>query len=226
MNTLQRLTPLATTAMLAVLVGCTSAQVTSQYEGSALPKPDRVLVYNFATSPDEIQAAKSGSVSDQQRAVGQKVANSLATELVKKLIDVGLSAERASGSPPASGNNLLIEGQIVSIDQGNRTERIVIGLGAGRTDVETHVQLLMDRDGGSENLEQLDVSAKGSRKPGAAETLGVGAVAGNLVIAGAVTAGTTAVTETVGGTVEADAGRTAKKIVAELKPFFERQGWL
>ena len=70
------------------------------------------------------------------------------------------------------------------------------------------------------------MSAKGGRQFGAAETLGVGAVAGHLLISGAVTAAGQTADETMGGTVEADARRTAKNITEKLKPFFERQGWL
>ena len=54
----------------------------------------------------------------------------------------------------------------------------------------------------------------------------MGAIAGNLVVSAAVTAAGAVARETLGGTVEADAKRTAAKISKELKPFFERQGWI
>jgi hypothetical protein len=218
-------------------LACTSAQLVEEYTGGPLPRPDQILVYDFATSPGEVrldrglsakivEAAKSEPRSEQERELGQKVARALSDHLIKELSDLGLPAQRGSGEPPTSGNSILIEGQFVSIDEGNRTARIIIGLGAGRSDVETHIQVYLAREGGDQTLEKLDVSAKGSRKPGAAETLGVGAIMGNLVIAGAVTAVATTASETLGGTVEADAKRTAAKIVKELKPFFERQGWI
>jgi Domain of unknown function (DUF4410) len=47
----------------------------------------------------------------------------------------------ASGPIPPTGTDLLILGQLVSIDQGNEAERVVIGLGAGRSDVEARVQV-------------------------------------------------------------------------------------
>ncbi len=218
-------------------LACTTGQLVQEYSGAPLPRPDRILVYDFATTPGEVrldrglsakivEAANSEPRSEQERELGQKVARALSDHLIKELRALGLPAQRGSGEPPTSGNSMLIEGQFVSIDQGNRTARVVIGLGAGRSDVETHVQAYFAREGGIQTLEKLDVSAKGSLKPGAAETLGVGAVAGNLVVAGVVTAATTVGSETLGGTVEADAKRTASKITKELKPFFERQGWL
>jgi hypothetical protein len=218
-------------------LGCTTAQVYFEPDASQLPRPDRVLVYDFATSPEDVKldrglsarvvdAAKSASPTEQERELGTKVASALAKKLVEELQGLGMTAQRTSGMPPTTGDSLLIEGQFVTINQGNRTERIAIGLGAGRSDVETHVQVLMAQEGSDQKVVQLDVSAKGSRKPGAAETLGVGALTGNLVISGAVTAGGTAVSEGLSGTVEADASRTAKKIVEELKPFFKRNGWI
>lgn len=222
---------------LVIAQGCTTAQIYYDSDGAELPRPDRVLVYDFATSPEEVkldrglsakvvEAAKSAPRSEQEREVGAKVASALAEKLVEELNDLGMSAERARGLPPTQGNFLLIEGQFVSIDQGNRTERILIGLGAGRSDVETHVQLLMAFEGVDQRVLQLDVSAKGSRKPGAAETLGMGALAGNLIISAAVTAGGSVVDESLSGTVEADASRTAKAIAKKLKPFFVREGWI
>lgn len=52
------------------------------------------------------------------------------------------------------------------------------------------------------------------------------AVAGHLVVSAAVTTASATVDDTLSGTVEADAKRTASKITKELKPFFARQGWI
>jgi len=54
---------------------------------------------------------------------------------------MGLYAERASGPVPPVGTDLLIMGQLVSIDEGNAAERVIIGLGAGRSDAEAHAQV-------------------------------------------------------------------------------------
>ncbi len=57
-------------------------------------------------------------------------------KLLAEIIALGLPAERATQQALAGGETLLIKGQFVSINEGNRTERVVIGLGAGRTDVK------------------------------------------------------------------------------------------
>jgi hypothetical protein len=70
------------------------------------------------------------------------------------------------------------------------------------------------------------VDAKSGRKPGAAETMGVGAAAGERAASAAVTAAGAVGTEAFGTDVEADAERTAAKIATVLQSFFERQGWI
>lgn len=37
------------------LVGCTSVTEVSKYAGERLPKPERVLVYDLAVTPDEVK---------------------------------------------------------------------------------------------------------------------------------------------------------------------------
>jgi hypothetical protein len=142
--------------LIAVMVvsGCGQTQVKTVSEyGGKLPRPDRILVYDFATSPDNVDTSK-GVIADlkhlvkktprtkEEKAVGRHVANALSKELVKEIQNFGLPAERAAGKPPATGKILEIEGQFLSIDEGNQTERIIIGFGAGRTDVKTNVQVL------------------------------------------------------------------------------------
>jgi hypothetical protein len=224
--------------VLAIAAGCAPTKVYTDNEFTGmLPKPDRVLVYNFAVSPEEvkltrgiaadIERASSGkSRTEDEKAVGQKTADALAQQLVKQLATLGIPVDRASGPPQVTGNVLTIEGQFMSIDQGNQTERVVIGLGMGRTDVKTMVQVYDARGGGRILAAQFETDAKSGYKPGAAETMGAGAAAGHLVTSAAVTVGGTAVSETIGATVEADAERTAKNIVTKLKAYYVMQGWI
>lgn len=72
--------------------------------------------------------------------VGHKVAEAVAAELVKKIRSYGLMAERAFGLPQGKGKVLMVKGQLLSIDESTRTERVAIGLGAGRTSVQANVQ--------------------------------------------------------------------------------------
>ena len=220
------------------LASCAPTEVntTSEYYGS-LPHPDQILVYDFAVSPDEIQLDRgiSARIEDlinktprtgEERDVGRAVANALAMHLVEEIRALGLPAQRASGVAPAKGNILEIEGQFISIDEGNRTERVVIGLGAGRTDVKTYVQVFDARGGRRVIASEFETDARSGYKPGMAETMGVGAAAGHLGTSAAIGGALAAGSETFAANVEADAKRTAKAIAKQLEQFFVDQGWI
>jgi hypothetical protein len=99
------------------------------------------------------------------------------------------------------------------------------GLGFGRTEVRTLAQLYHDWHDGRFLIEEIDVSARSGRKPGLAETMGVGGLTGNLTAASAVSAvGVGA--ELFSASVEADARRTAQALAQKLEPFFQEQGWI
>ena len=132
----------------------TTVETREDYSGTAaLPRPYRVIVYDFAVSPDEVtldqglpeklvRSFQSASTTEQERLVGQQVAQAIAQTMVEEIINGGLSAELARGSPPFPDNVILIKGQILSIDEGNRTTRTLVGLGVGRTHVEADAQVL------------------------------------------------------------------------------------
>jgi hypothetical protein len=226
--------------LMAVLVvsGCAQTQVKTVSEyGAKLPRPDRIFVYDFATSPDDVDTSK-GIISDlehlvkktprtkEEKAVGRHVANALSKELVKEIQNFGLPAERAAGKPPATGKILEIEGQFLSIDEGNQTERVIIGFGLGRTDVKTNVQVYDTAAQGRRAVEKFTTDAKSGRKPGMAVFVGAGALAGHAAVSALVSGGVSAASEKFSANVEADAKRTAKEIAKRLGQFFVRQGWI
>jgi hypothetical protein len=221
----------------AVACASTDIDVTSEYSG-ALPRPDRILIFPFATSPEEVQLDWSPTVSgawklsgtspsEERQKVAHEVANALAKRLVTKVQALGLPAELATEPvPPTSGRTLAVSGQFIAIDEGNRAERLTIGLGAGHSTVRTSVQVAEIFPEGRRLIDQFEVDAKSGRKPGAAETMGAGAVGGHLVASAAVTAAGSVASEAFGDDVEADAERTAKKVASALQSLFVRQGWI
>ena len=140
-----------------LLAACTSVSVDREMGAmEQLPAPDRVLVYNFAVTPQEVQLDAVGSAitstldgtatrsRDPGRPRGGRCARQTAGRRHSKL---GLYAERAAGPAPPTGTDVMILGQLVSIDEGNAAERMVIGLGAGRSDVQAHVQVYQSVSG-------------------------------------------------------------------------------
>lgn len=120
----------------------------------------------------------------------------------------------------------MIKGQLVSIDEGNRTERVLIGLGTGRTSVEAHVQVYDLTPEGMRKVETLQADAKSGYKPGMALMLGVGAAAGTIATTAVVSSGLTAGSELSWATVDADGKRLAKNVAKKVGEYFVFQGWI
>lgn len=102
---------------LSLLAACTSVSVDRDVGATEqLPAPDRVLVYNFAVTPQEVQLDAVGSAitstldgtadSAQEVQVGHAVANAVAKRLVSNIQNMGLNAERASGPVPPTGTKV------------------------------------------------------------------------------------------------------------------------
>jgi hypothetical protein len=225
-----------------LLAGCAPASVqeTSERTGGG-PRPDRILIYDFAVSPQEVRldTGLSAELMDRYRhlesgsartaaelKIGHTAANIVAAELVKRIQSYGLWAERALGLPPEKGKTLIVKGQFLSIDEGNRTERVVIGFGAGRTDVQANVQLYELTPEGQKEIESLRASGASGDKPGMAEMMGIGALTHHLLASTLVSGSISTAGELKFETVDADSRRMADKIAAELGQYFVSQGWI
>jgi hypothetical protein len=224
--------------LAAAALGCATTKVSDESAAWArAPKPERILVHAFAVSPQDVrldhgvasEAWKLQGIpeSTERTETGRKVADALADNLVKKIQELGLPAERASGPPPRDGiPTLVIDGQFLAIDQGSSTARVVIGLGAGKSEVRTAVQVIEILPEGSRTLDAFEVDAKSGSTPGMAETMGAGAAAGHLATSAAVSVAKSAASERFGDDVDADARRSADQIAGLLAGYFARQGWI
>jgi hypothetical protein len=222
-----------------VLAGCTHAhvQTVQSYLGPSLPRPDHVLVSYFSVTPDQVRldqgvgARISRVASDpppdsyeMQAALATQAA--LAKQLVKRLASYGLPAQLAT-DPPPPGTSMLVQGQIVGIDQGNRTRRVLIGLGAGKSTVSADTQLFFAS--GIEPprfLNAFEGQADSGRAPGAAETMGAGAVGDRLATSAVLTGATHGGAETRKTTDTSEAGRLADGLAKQIGQFAVTQGWI
>jgi hypothetical protein len=228
--------PLFYVLLFALLAGCahTSAQPVSTYSGPALAKPQRVLVVDFAVSADQVslnrgvfesraQPSDATAPNAEQLKLGQEVATTLSEELVKRICALGLAAERAPGGKKAEPGTMVIEGRFVSIDEGSKARRLVIGFGAGGTEVKTIAEAYVGTPSGPVLAQTFETEAKSAPTPGLVSG-GPAVAAGRVVVAGAIAA-TKVVTETKRG-VAADAAHTAEELAKRLGEFFVAQGWI
>ncbi len=216
--------------------GCAGTVVhpETQMRKFGLPRPQQILVYDFAVTEAEVTEgpikkmlgkARGVPRGEEERKIGRQVANVLAEELVRGLHDLGFVVERRPRGTPVGSHQLLIDGAFLDIDEGNRLGRLVIGFGMGASRVDTEVHIYYGPRG--RDLLDFRTHSDSGSLPGAAATMGAGAA-----VTGGVTAGMAAVTAAEGAVkeyhseVERMGGQSADQAVAYLSEFFAKQGWI
>ena len=101
-------TLIASILSLAVLVGCASSEITQRQSYVAqerIPRPGRIIVYDISATPSDVPAtaAITGSYSQRQSPqtaqeiqVGRQLGALVSAKLVRKILDMGMPAERAA----------------------------------------------------------------------------------------------------------------------------------
>jgi len=201
-----------------------------------LPKPQLIVVHDFGVSAGDV-ALDSGvgarlklmiretPAAEEEVKIGREVARIVTENLVKEISKLGLPAAPATTAGPVSGPTLSIEGHFVSVDEGNRLRRMVVGFGAGASEVRTLVQVYETTNEGRRLVEDFYTTVKSSLKPGMGPMAGVGAAAGRAASSALVSGGVGIATERSQG-VDGDAKHTAEQITQTLKKFFVEQGWI
>mgnify|MGYP005810534441 CR=1 FL=1 len=240
-SVLSRRAGLAVLGMLGLLAACSKPQVqtTEAYAGVAMRRPDHILVAPFAVTPDEVRldsgvvsriqrSSSDVPLSAQQMRVAKAVQSDLADAMVDTLCSYGLPAERMAGPDhPLQGSTLLVEGQIISIDQGNRLRRTVIGLGSGKSSMSADMQIY---EATGAERPRFVTAFKGSddsgRTPGLAEGMGVGAAGGHLLAASAVGTGMHVKEERKKAPSDSEAANLGKALAAQIGSFAASEGWI
>ena len=232
-------TVIASVLGLVVLVGCASSQTAQRQSYAAqeqIPRPGRIIVYDISATPSDIPAtaAITGSYSQRQSPqtadeirVGRQLGNLVAANLVRKILDMGMPAQRAGHGPPPQLGDVLITGQFISIEEGDRAKRVFIGFGKGSGELLTHIEgYLVARDG-HRLLGLRQVATSGGKKPGLIVP-GIVAVATKSPVGLIVRSAISVKDEKKGGaeTLEGAAKRTADEMAKELKTIFRQQGWI
>ncbi|SMF94819.1 protein of unknown function [Methylomagnum ishizawai] len=217
------------------LAGCAGSKIknTTEIAASGLPRPQQVLIYNFAVSPSEVKAG-SGLLSKLQNTdptaeemqIGREVADALATELTVKLQSWGLNAIRADQNMPLNPGSILITGQFVNIDEGSRLKRTVIGFGAGQSSIDANVSVMAPTNQGYQQLIGFDAHADSGKMPGAAVMGPVGAAAGAGTAAVVATNATLGAVKNYKSSSAQEAKGMADEVAKALGKYFAEQGWI
>ncbi len=196
------------------IAGCASAgsQQTQQHvDPRQVAKPGVILVYDFETGTPQTQ---------QDRAV----ASAFSEQFVGALKARGINARRANPSTQTPMHAFLAKGQFVSIEKGSRGQRVLIGFGAGKEELNVRVQIYQVTPQGPRLLSEGVGEAEGGKTPGMAAPAIVAVTTGNPI--GLLVGGLLNVKREAGDPLKDDIKRLAKELAERAETFYKRQGWL
>jgi hypothetical protein len=215
-------------------LGCAGATAKpgKQYaQDAVLPRPPVLVVYDFAVDTDSVMVDTFGPnfIQDtnnpsKENATARAVANSLSVALVEELGKRGIHAKRA-GSPAPPVDAVVVKGQFLTIEEGDRTKRMLIGFGMGAEKLQIRVQAYQVTERGLRRLAESEGEAYGDKMPGMAVPIGAGAAMGNAARSAAISGGMNVMQEVSGGLDKA-AKNMAKELADRAKSFYTRHGWL
>jgi hypothetical protein len=219
-----------------ILTGDTKVEIIAGYqENEPLPRPERTVVYDFTITPDVItmdesaaaqlhrrRMMRTGSAGDESpvvvaRQVQAKLSSELLAQLRKLPVPVEMAPDWETGVP---ANTLIVHGVVTAAREGNKTQRVMIGFGAGASDVEAIVTVSLITDFQPIIMQQFKLKSQSGKKPGAAATMGVGTAA---------TAAAGAATGSLGdkkATVQGDAARMARAVAKQIQNLMVAQKWI
>ncbi len=235
---MKALSPVVLWLFVAVVVtGCASSDVTERrsYAGDEkIARPNSIIVYDFAASPADVwsdsaiahrYARHSTPQTMEEIEVGRKLGAQVAQQLVAEVRNMGLPAVRAAGQPAPRVGDIVISGAFVSVEEGTRGKRILIGFGSGAAKLRTFVEGYLVTSQGLRPLGSRAIKAGGGKTPGVLVGIAGAAATGSPI--GLIVGGTAKLTgETGRETLTGMAKRTAKEIAKELRVVFKNQGWI
>jgi hypothetical protein len=239
LNKTRRLAGAALLAGSLFASGCASAATPLQAAGP-LPqvRADVIYVSAFEISPDVVKLdsgmaqklkmmASGESAAQQQQQMALAAREKLADNIVAQLQKMGLPAMRVDGPVPAGRSAIVVEGRIDTVDAGSRRRRVLIGLGAGKSEVGATIAVsYLPANGAPQTLVTFQEKADSGHMPGMAETAGVGAAAGHVAMSAAVGGGLHGASEAKRDTTSADAGKLATSIAKQLAQAATQYGWV
>lgn len=207
---------------LAAKVKLTTLQ---SYKGGSLPKPDKILVYDLVPSTD-IQVDKSQKLrprhmiagDENANAIAKKSENTFSEELGKKLAKTGIPVQHVAADTAPSDNSLVIQGTFVTLREGDKTQRVTVGMSLGSAQVQTKIDVRLKTSAQAVLVSQFQTETTTANNVGA-----VVPVAAGLNPAGAATKSVvTDRRKTLNHYVSKTADASAKEIVKLMAD----QGWI
>lgn len=205
-----------------LLAGCASVSVKKVCFGNSSPQqlPERIYVEKFQAPPLRFQVNRKGkdlnTLIENER---QQLAQDIIVRLNKHIAPAVLLAD---GEQPPAGNFWLMQGSFEVVQEGSRLLRAGIGLGFGKTQMDTNVKIIDLSERLSDPLLLTIKTTGGSGiAPGAAAAftpIGPFVLSNALINAGGSVGGA------LGSGVSIDRRRTAREIVAAISEYSVQHG--
>ncbi len=195
------------------LSGCASVsvdKVTPQGRPAASPRKIYVQPFDAPTSVLRVDRSCKSLEAFRKSMTGQ-LAKATAERTSKRLVD----AQVWSGAPPSS-RAWLVTGRFLTVNQGSRALRVIFGLGAGGTKVETVVVVYDLSVSPPRPFLKFVTSGGSNAQPGAI----FGLIMPNLWLSALDVLGK------VGPGLNIDIVRTSREIVAVLSEYMAREGMI
>src|SRR5437762_3469131 len=115
--------------------GQTTVRPLSRSLDASIARPSRILLQTFAVSEAQVneyqgilrQQPSNNNAMERRREIGKRAAEALAVELVNRLRALSFTVERVSHETLVTDNDLLVEGQFLSVDEGVPLGRVLDG---------------------------------------------------------------------------------------------------
>lgn len=222
--------------VLCILAGCATTKISDrqQMTSGPIPRPNQIWVYPFAATPADVppNSALAGDPeytapqTSEQISEGRSLGAQIAGQLVQQINGMGMPAAVASAATRPQLNDIVIEGTVLSVQQGNATQRVLIGFTSGESELEVAVEAFQMTRGGLHELGSGNLTSTGNKTPGMAVGLAASLAtrnpAGFLISGGMKAYGEMSGSNTIQGRAEA----VAEKIAEVLKQRFQQQGWI
>ena len=223
---------------ISLAAGCAQTDVSDRERtpaNEAIAKPARVIVYDFASThaavpPDSAIAGlyrqRATPQTPEEIALGRRLGARVSARLIEELNENGIAAIAAATGPVPLPGDAVIRGEFISIDEGGRGKRMLIGFGAGSNELHTLVEGYVVTTGGLVPLGSAQIEASGGKTPGMLVPLAVGVATGS-VARSLVISGTANVLQELGPeSLDGAAKRTAKEIAKVIVKAYKERGWL
>lgn len=139
---------------------------------------------------------------------------------------MGLTAVHATSQTQVKLNDILFKGEILSLNEGDATERVAIGFGEGASDLKVQMRGYQMTTQGLRQLGSGTGESNSGTSPGA-ELGVVGAVATGNPAGLIISTGKKIYDESTGSsTIQGRVQQIVEEAVKHIKPKFQHQGWV